>query len=126
MAEAGEILVMSDGSIVTLPVGNKVHYRVEGVLTQVLDLTDLGIQARIGTTRQELTGAWLPMQTTGEVVPAQLRGRLAYESGRFTGLMSISSKNQAGTIIMAFRDRLTAPNYLEVQDPTGYIAQRLP
>ena len=100
---------------------------VKGVLLNVLDLTDRDVQARLGTSLQELTGAWRPMQTRGELAPTQMLGQLAYESNRFMGLRSSSAANtDHGHILVVFTGRLRSPSGIEVYDPTGRLTQRLP
>lgn len=102
---------------------------VEGVLTDVLNLTDKAIQAELGTTQVELIGEWRLMQALGQLAPTQLLGRVAHDTGSTNGLSYVSAKNPAmGRIFAAFSDRLTSDgqSYLQVSDPHGHISQRLP
>jgi len=70
-------------------------------------------------------GAGVPGQT-GEP-PTHLLGRLCHTSRRFDGISYPSSKNPpSGVCVAVFPDRLRKPAYLEVYDPHGNVAQRLP
>jgi len=70
-------------------------------------------------------GAGVPGQT-GEP-PTHLLGRLCHTSRRFDGISYPSSKNPpSGGCVAVFPDRLRKPAYLEVYDPHGNVAQRLP
>jgi len=102
---------------------------VDGVLANVLDLTDEAIRRRLGTTLAELTGDWLYAQAIGLTPPTQLLGRIAYETGRIVGLRYVSAKSPpTGTGLAAFADRLVPGevSYLEVVDPHGLVRQRVP
>jgi hypothetical protein len=104
-------------------------FSVDGVLVDMLDLTDSDIQTRLGTTLAELTGDWRVSQTMGEEPPTQLLGRLAHQSMTITGLIYVSTKNPThGTGVAVFADRLIPdrPSFLEVIDPERRIYQRLP
>ena len=100
---------------------------VDGMMLSVLDLTDAGIQAAVGTTPQELTGEWRYTQAEGKEAATQLLGRIGYQTGRFDGIRYPSSKNPPHGVCMAvFPNRLNPPAFLEVYDPHGNLAQRLP
>ena len=96
---------------------------VEGVLNHLLDLTDPAILAALGTSGQEVAGAWVMAPKP----PTQLLGRLAYDSRRIVGIRYASAKHPGGTNLAVFPDRLplSARNYLEVYDPHGHLAQHL-
>jgi len=104
-----------------------VQIAVEGVLVSVLDLTQPEVQAELGTNRQELTGEWFGTQTQGMEPPTQMLGRVCHETARFDGIRSHSSKNPPyGVCVAVFPDRLNPPAFIEVYDPHGNLAQRLP
>ncbi len=128
LIEAGEIFLTSEGPPLLPAAVPKAYFRVEGILTDVLDLTDPSVRAGAGTSPQELTGTWRYRQSHGELAPTQILGRLAYESGRFKGLQSISAKNSnTGRVLVVFTDRLgPPPSFIEVRDPAGYLTKRLP
>jgi RES domain-containing protein len=111
-------------TIVTVP---WVTVAIQGFLSSVLDLTQSANVEAVGSSYQELTGAWrwVPSQT-GEP-PTHLLGRLCHTSRRFDGISYPSSKNTpSGVCVAVFPDRLRKPAYLEVYDPHGNVAQRLP
>jgi RES domain-containing protein len=97
---------------------------VDGILDGLLDLTDPATLAVVGTTAQEMTGTWATLPHP----PTQLVGKLAYDSCRIAGIKYASAKHPGGINVVVFPDRLAiAPgNYLEVYDPHGHLAQRLP
>jgi RES domain-containing protein len=97
---------------------------VDGILNGLLDLTDPATLAALGTTTQEMTGTW----ATTPSPPTQLVGQLAYDSDRIAGIKYASAKHPGGINVVVFPDRIAAVpgNYLEVYDPHGHLAQRLP
>ncbi len=109
-------------------------FAVEGVLTDLVDLTDATVQGSLGTNLQELTGAWVLLQDShlrglGPPPPTQRLGQAAYESLVVRGLKYHSVKNLGqGEAIVVFSDRLMADStsYLEVWDPEGVLKQRMP
>lgn len=105
-----------------------VFVAVDGLLSEMLDLTDDAIQTSLQTTYQELTGERRLTPSTGHLAPTQLLGKAAYESGRFLGLVAPSSKSPESEIVAVFYDRLmsSVKSELAVQDPDGHFAQRLP
>lgn len=99
---------------------------VEGVLLRVLDVTILEVQSAVGTNLQELTGAWRQIQAAEREAPTQTLGRLCRGSRRFEAIRYPSSKNSAGICVAVFTDLLRPPSMIEVLDPHGRLAQRLP
>ena len=61
-------------------------------------------------------------------MPTQELGRQAHASRKIAGLIAPSAKNSGGKNLVVFTDRLTLgrQNRLEVFDPYGNLAQRLP
>ena len=97
---------------------------MDGILNNLLDLNDATTLAALGTTAQEMTGTWAATPHP----PTQLLGRRAYDSGRIAGIKYASAKHPGGINVVVFPDRISvaAGNYLEVYDPHGHLAQRLP
>jgi len=125
--EAEALFLDSMGMPVPVLIPPMTGYSTHGIIVDVLDLTDRAIQANLGTSLQELTGNWEISQTRGEVAPTQLLGRVAYESARFSGLLAVSAKNPAaGRVLVVFPGRLAEPSHIEMYDPSGRLAQRLP
>lgn len=109
-------------------------FAVKGVLERILDLTDLHVQAALGTSFSELTGQWRVPQARylrgeGPLPPTQLLGQVVYEAGSILGMKYDSAKNEGeGFNFVVFSDRLPIgrSSYLEVYDPHDLIRQRLP
>jgi RES domain-containing protein len=101
---------------------------VEGLLADVLDLTDTDVQASLNTSHQELTGDWRYLQFGDRLAPTQQLGKIAYESGRFVAVLAPSAKHPASQIVAVFFDRLVPAggSRLQVLDPHRFFSQRLP
>ncbi|HEY6272436.1 MAG TPA: RES family NAD+ phosphorylase [Terriglobales bacterium] len=126
LKEAQALISIPSGPAFTIVTVPWVTVAIQGFLSSVLDLTKAVNVEAIGSSYQELTGAWrwVPGQT-GEP-PTHLLGRLCHTSRRFDGICYPSSKNPPGVCVAVFPDRLRKPAYLEVYDPHGNVAQRLP
>ena len=99
------------GSAVPLLFEPQVMMTVDGVLSDVLDLTDVSTQQAVGTTHQELTGSWLVQQSNylagqGPPPPTQVLGQEAFDARRVVGLRYPSSKNPKGVGLVVFTSRL--------------------
>ena len=105
---------------------------VEGIVDDVLDLTDPAVQKRIGTTLQELTGDWQIPQSMflkgkGPRPPTQALGQAAHAARVIRGLKYPAAKNLPdGMGLAILADRLRPPNFLEVYDPHGHLVDRRP
>ena len=87
----------------------------------------MAIQAKLGTNSQELTGEWRYTQEGGGEAPTQALGTICYETGLFDAIRYPSSKNlPGGRCLAVFPDRLKSPAFLDVYDPNGHLAQRIP
>ena len=107
----------------TIPV---VHVAVDAILLAVLDLTLGTVQTALGTTRMELTGDWRSSDP-GVEPPTHMLGRVCFEDGRFDAIRFYSARNPPdGVCVAVFPERLKKPGFLEVFDPYGHLAQRLP
>jgi RES domain-containing protein len=109
-------------------------FGVDGVVTDILDLTDAATQTQLGTNPKELTGDWavaqeMYLQGLGGLPPTQLLGKAAYECLALLGLKYPSAKNpKNGTNYVMFPDRLpnSRTSHLEVIDSQGNLRQTLP
>ena len=109
-------------------------FAVDGVLTEILDLSDSNNHVTLGTSLQELTGDWAYLQDqflkgVGPLPPTQVLGQAAYDCGAILGLKYVAAKNVAeGVGFVVFADRLAAkpPSYLEVYDPHENLRERRP
>ena len=127
LTEAQAVISIPSGPAFTIVGEPWVIVTIQGILSSVLDLTQAATMRAIGSSYQELTGTWrsVPGQT-GEP-PTHMLGRLCHSSRRFDGICYPSSKNPpSGVCVAVFPDRLRKPAYLEVYDPHGNVAQRLP
>jgi hypothetical protein len=111
----------------------QVMMTVDGVLTDILDLTDVRIHQLLGTSHQELTGEWVVQQSTyltgrGTIPPTQLLGAEAFASSRIAGLRYPSSKNTNGIGVVVYASRLVPGRHsLTVfNQPSGSLQQSLP
>jgi hypothetical protein len=89
----------------------QVMMTVDGMLSDVLDLTAVPTQQALDTTHQELTGSWLVQQSSylagqGPPPPTQVLGQEAFSARRVVGLRYPSSKNPKGVGLMVFTSRL--------------------
>jgi hypothetical protein len=121
------------GSPVPLLFEPQVLLTVEGVLTDILDLTDAGMQVALGTTRRELTGLWLLQQSRylageGPLPPTQLLAAEAFASRAVVGLRYPSSKNANGIGLAVFTSRLVSGRHLlkVYNQRGGRLQQSLP
>jgi len=116
-------LILLPGGPVPVRSAPWVVITVDGVMNNLLDLTDPATQTTLGTTAEELAGNW----ATTPHPPTQLLGQLAYDSGHIAGLKYASAKHPGGMNFVIFPDRISraSGSYLEVYDPHGNIAQRL-
>jgi RES domain-containing protein len=117
-------LVLLPGGPVPVRSAPWVVVSVDGIINNLLNLTDPASLTALGTTAQEMTGSWV----TTPHPPTQLLGQLAYDSGRIAGIQYASAKHPGGVNLVVFPDRITiaAGDYLQTFDPHGNLAQRLP
>ncbi len=96
---------------------------VDGIMNNLLDLTDPAMLTALGTNAQEITGAWV----TNPHPPTQLLGRMAYDSGRIAGIKYASAKHPGGVNLVVFPDRIPAAagSFLQVYDPHRNLDQRI-
>ena len=117
-------LILLPGGPVPVRSPPSVVISVNGILKGLLDLTDPDTLTALGTTAQEMTDTWAAKPHP----PTQLLGQLAYDSRRIAGIKYASAKHPGGINVVVFPARISvaASNYLEVYDPHGDLAQRLP
>lgn len=95
-------------------------------LETALDVTDPAIQQMLGTDTSELTGHWRQARNRGQTPPTQRLGQAVYDSGLFQAIWYESARVPGTYCLAVFPDRLTAPSFLEVYDPTGNFQERIP
>ncbi len=116
------------GPPITIRTSPWVVVAVDGVLSNIVDLTDSAVQRQLGTTTAELTGEWAYTQAVSGIAPTQVLGQAAFDCG-VLGLKYVSSKNiTGGRAVVVFTDNLLAskPSFVEVIDTYGNLRQRLP
>jgi RES domain-containing protein len=126
--EVVSVFTPPHGPTVTIKTSPWVVAAVDGVLPNVVDLSDATIQKKLGTTTAELTGEWAYTQATSGVARTQTLGQAAFDCG-ILGLRYVSAKNiTGGRAVVVFTDHLSAnpPSFLEVVDTHGNLTQRLP
>lgn len=123
LLEVGAIFAIPNGPPVAAQAAPYTLCQVSVSLDRVLDLQDPAIERALVTTTQEMTAPW-----RGIAAPVtHALGIAAHACGRVVALRAHSAKNVgAGAILAVFGDRLAAVEFIEVIDPTGNMAQRLP
>jgi len=126
-------VLRATGSRMPLFFEPQVMMTVDGVLSDVLDLTDVSTQQALETTHEELTGSWLVQQSSylagqGPPPPTQVLGQEAFGARRVVGLRYPSSKNPKGVGLVVFTARLRSDQHsLAVfNQPAGKLQQSLP
>lgn len=116
-------LVQLPGGPVPVRTAPWVVVSVDGMLNNLLDLTEPATLAVLGTTAQEVAGTW----ATTPHPPTQVLGQIAFDLGRIAGIKYPSATHPSGLNLVVFPDRIpvAAGNFLEVYDPHGNLAQRL-
>lgn len=118
-----QALVLVPGAALSLRTPPWALLAVDGIISNVLDLTDARTLKILVTTEQEMSGSWVKAKHP----PTQELGQVAYDSGLISGIRYGSAKNPGGVNLVVFPDRLAPPSadYLEVFDPYRNLAQRL-
>jgi len=120
--EVSALLILPGGPV---PVRSApwVIVSVDGLLKNLLDLTDTSILAALQTTEQEMAGTWVKASNP----PTQVLAQAAYDSGRITGIKYGSAKHPGGLNLVVFPDKISVSrgNFLEVYDPHGNLTQRI-
>jgi len=126
--EVVSIFTPAGGPVFTLRTSPWVVVTVEGVLSNIIDLTDPAAQRKLRTNAMELTGNWAYLQATKGQAPTQILARAAFESG-ILGFQYKSAKNvDGGDSVVVFTSNLIKnhPSWLEVVDDHNNLNQRLP
>ena len=96
---------------------------VDGIVSNVLDLTAASVVDALGTNGEEMTGPWV----TRADAPTQELGRVAYGSEGIAAIKYGSAKKSGGMNLVVFPERLApqSTDFLEVFDPHGNLSQRI-
>lgn len=98
--------------------------RVE--VERVLDVSDLAVQARLGTNRAELASPYRLFQTTGNLSPTQMLGQAVCDSATAQAIRYQSAVPGGGYCFVFFRDLLAPTSFIEIYDPGSTLARRIP
>ncbi|MBE3587713.1 MAG: RES family NAD+ phosphorylase [Thermoanaerobacteraceae bacterium] len=91
----------------------------------LLDLTDEKVLDELDTTIQEMTGRWEKSYNLGKVPSTQILGKVAYDSGRFEGIIYYSCKtNYLAKNLVLFTDKLVNGSYITLHDPDQLIGKK--
>lgn len=113
-------------------------FSVDGIVPNVLDLTDGDVCSQLGLDDQELRGPWRRAQERaalgkGPLPATQRLGQVAHDSSRIGGLLFPSAKVGGAALpginLVVFTDRLAlaaGTAYLAVHTPSRLLAQRIP
>jgi RES domain len=121
--EVVSVFTPPHGPPVTIKTSPWVVVVVDGVLPNVVDLSDVAVQKKLGTTTAELTGEWAYTQASSGIAPTQILGC------GILGFRYISAKNiTGGRAVVVFTDHLSAnpSSFIEVVDKHRNLRQRLP
>lgn len=119
-----QALVILPGGPLVLRTAPWAIVSIDGLVSNVLDLTNPATLAALGTNEQEISSPWVTISNP----PTQLLAQEAWRSGAIAGIKYRSAKHpRDGLNLVVFPDRLSvSPNdYLEVYDPYGHLAQRI-
>jgi RES domain-containing protein len=99
---------------------------VRAKLLHVLDLSDESILETLGLTQDDLFCAWKELMLKGLEVPTHTLADVAYG---VTGLQAIrfpSNQDATGVNLVIWTRKIKSPCYIEVDDPSGTLWQRVP
>jgi RES domain-containing protein len=102
------------------------------LVKRVLDLTDQGIQSKLGVTEESLTGPWRWESSMGRAPLCQQLGDAVYRSGRFEAIRYPSEKahdphrSATHAAWAIFVERLDPDSSVEVSDVSRRLKGRLP
>jgi RES domain-containing protein len=101
-------------------------FSVNVALASILDLGEVSVQVRLGTSMTELVEPWRLKQARKEVVPTQILGKVIFESGRYEAIRYPSAQLPGHSCMVVFYERVVAPSLIEIVDPEGHIYERIP
>jgi RES domain-containing protein len=122
LTEVWAVIMLPNGPVPAIS-APQVVVSIEGIIHNLLDVTNAKCLQSLNTTIQEVTGPY----ATSQMPPTQVLGQAAYDSGRITGIKYSSARNPGGLNIVLFPDRipLSSGMYLAVHDPHGRLNQRI-
>ena len=103
-----------------------VHVPVRGALQNILDVTRTDVLERLGTSENELGGDWRLLNARGGEAASQRLGHAAYRAQRIEAIAYRSAVWSGGVCFAVFPERLVSGSWLEVEDPDGFLRERIP
>ena len=125
-AEVTHAITSSVRQFDSTPPAPLVVFAVSVHLEYILDLTDKSTLEALETTVAELQGPWADQMTSGIDVPTHLLAIATYKTNRFQGIKYHSKEHPGGVDLIIWTDKLKAPSFIEVFDPTKQLAARIP
>jgi RES domain-containing protein len=119
-----QALVLLPGCPLALRTAPWAIVSIDGLVSNVLDLTNPPTLAALDTNEQQVSSPWV----TATNPPTQLLAQEAWRSGAIAGIKYRSAKHPSnGLNLVVFPNRLSVSrnDYLEVYDPYGHLAQRI-
>lgn len=123
-AESTQSVVSSIAEIMVPP--PMVVYAITVNLEHALDLNNPENLEQLGTSLAEIQGNWRGQMNSGLEVPTHILADAVFTSNRFQGMLYPSVAWTGGTDLIIWTDRVTDPSFIEVHDPSGDLARRLP
>lgn len=108
------------------PSAPMIVYAIQVTLKHVLDLTDKNVLNALDTTVEELQGPWADQVLNGVDVPTHLLAEAVHKTHRFQGMLFNSKEHLEGINLVIWTNKVRSPSYVEVYDPTGRLAARIP
>lgn len=121
-----EALVKTRSGLFPIKGPPRILISVEVTLHAVLDLTSAEVQEALGTSLQELTGAWIALDDREAKAATQRLGEACFELGTVEALKFPSARDPRAFNLAVFPDRLRTGSLLQVFDESGIINVRLP
>ncbi len=95
-------------------------------IEHVLDLTSPAVRDELATDEDELAGPWFEQMLAGDSVPTHTLARVAHLSNLFEAIRFNSVQKAGGTNLMVWTKKLKRPYFVEVNDPSRRLYQRIP
>lgn len=95
-------------------------------LRHVLDITDVSVRKALALTKDELFCPWKELMLKGLEVPTHTLADVAYGVTGLQGIRFPSNQDTAGVNLVIWPRKIKSPCYVEVEDPSGTLWQRIP
>jgi len=95
-------------------------------IEHVLDLTVPAVRDALGTDEAELSGPWFEQMLAHDSVPTHSLARVAHLSNLFEAIRFTSVQKPGAINLMVWPKKLIAPHFIEVNDPSRRLHQRIP